>query len=136
MNSLKVKISLDKSDAVLLTQRLTKQDLIVYLTNLAGSIVGMMGLVGFFMNIIEEYYENYEKRRINRVSLLILERNRTQLVNKNFLTLNMGNNPNLISNPSHSCLEFGDLTYPNDIMTDHTSRFQTYRGNPRVHPKA
>jgi hypothetical protein len=61
---LKVNILLDKNDSVLLTQRLNKQDLILYFSNLAGSIVGVMGMVGFFMNLIEEKYEINKKKRV------------------------------------------------------------------------
>jgi hypothetical protein len=88
---------MDKNDAALLTQRLKKQDLIAYLSNLAGSIVGVMGVVGFFMNILEEKYEIYQRKRIIRISLQYLERNRRQLADKNFLTLEIDNTPILIT---------------------------------------
>lgn len=66
MKNLKIKIDLEKSSAVLLTQRLIKQSLISFFSNLAGSVLGIMSLIGFIMNMIEPKYEDYLIRRKNR----------------------------------------------------------------------
>lgn len=50
----------------MLTQRLIRQSLISFFSNLAGSVLGIMSLIGFIMNMIEPKYEDYMRTRRNR----------------------------------------------------------------------
>lgn len=83
---LKVKILLDKNDAVLLTQRIEKETLDAYLSNLAGSILGILGTIGFLMNLVEEKYENYIRKRKKIRNYRKVCMNHKQIFEKNFIT--------------------------------------------------
>jgi hypothetical protein len=121
-----------KNDSVLLTKRLKKQDLILYLSNLAGSIIGVMGMVGFFMNLIEEKYEKYKKNRVIKRSLEFLEKNRKQLVDMNFLSLESDSKPILISKLSHYNLEIEEFAFPAENMTELVSNIGLSKRNSMV----
>jgi hypothetical protein len=127
-----VNISLDKNDSVLLTQRLKKQDLIVYLSSLAGSILGVMGIVGFFMNLIEEKYEKYKKNRIVKRSLEWLHMNKRQLIEKNFLSLDGESKQIITSNLSNYSLELEEFIFPVENMTERSSNNGLSRRNSMV----
>jgi hypothetical protein len=127
-----VNISLDKNDSVLLTQRLKKQDLILYLSSLAGSIVGVMGIVGFFMNFIEEKYEKYKKNRIVKRSLEWLQMNKRQLIEKNFLSLDGESKQIITSKFSDYNLEIEEFIFPVENMTELRSNNALSKRNSMV----
>ena len=52
-------VYLDINGSVLYTQRQQIQPLIVFLSNLAGSVIGLLGTIGFLMTQFEGYYERY-----------------------------------------------------------------------------
>lgn len=90
MKNLKVKIDLQKSSAVLLTQRLIKQSLISFFSNLAGSVLGIMSLIGFIMNMIEPRYEDYMRTRRNRRTIKEIIYTGNHIKKVNFDRLKLG----------------------------------------------
>jgi hypothetical protein len=84
VKNLEVRISLTKNDAVLYTQRFEESDLITFLSNLAGSILGLLGLIGFIMNNIEENYESFVKKRNQRQAYKEFLRSSSEFLSKNF----------------------------------------------------
>ncbi len=96
MKNLKVKIDLEKNSAVLLTQRLIKQTLISFFSNLAGSVLGIMSLIGFIMNLIEPRYEHYIRKWRNRSSSNKIIQTGNHIKKLNFKHSKVGHtNPNL-----------------------------------------
>lgn len=87
MKNLKVKISLEKNSAALLTQRLEKQDLIEYFSKLAGSILGILGAVGFIMNLFERNYEQAERNKKKQHTFKEIIDSRADLYYGNFVEL-------------------------------------------------
>lgn len=79
-----VEIRLYQNNAILHTQRLQVQPAAIFLGNLAGSIIGILGIVGFVMNKFESSYEhiirniNYKMRRSRIIN------NHIQIISKNF----------------------------------------------------
>ena len=87
MKNLGVRIDMQKNSAALLTQRLLKQDLIEYFSKLAGSILGILGAVGFIMNLFERNYEKVERIKARQHTLNEIIDSRGMLYNRNFLDL-------------------------------------------------
>ena len=114
--NLEVYVTLNKNWAVLLTQRLQVQPLSSLLSSLSGSIIGIMGIFGFFMGFFENYHLKYRKKLKNEVKIRKLIKNREEIILKN-----IGSNmlpldcTNFLSN------------------TERTSRFG-FRENTKVNP--
>ncbi len=87
MKNLLVKIALQKNSAALLTQRLEKQDLIEYFSKLAGSVLGILGAVGFIMNLFERNYEKVERNKKKQLTFMEIIDTRAELYHGNFLEL-------------------------------------------------
>jgi hypothetical protein len=81
--NLEVQILLNKIWAVLVTQRLQVQPLGTLLSNLSGSIIGIMGIFGFFMGFFEEYHIKYSKKMKYKLKLRKLKQNREEIIAKN-----------------------------------------------------
>jgi hypothetical protein len=75
-----------KGEAVLITQRLANFSLNTFLSNLAGSVLGILGGVGFLMNVLEEYYEIYQSRTHRRKNLKQIMKHRCEILDKNLST--------------------------------------------------
>jgi hypothetical protein len=86
MKNLEVSLKLYQNGAVLHTQRLQIQSISSFLGNLAGSVIGMMGIFGFFMNQFEVRYEKYIKNRVNTIQFDKVKQNRFGIMYKNFET--------------------------------------------------
>jgi hypothetical protein len=84
IKNLELRVSLTKNDAVLYTQRFEESDLITFLSNLSGSILGLLGLIGFIMNNIEENYESFVKKRNQRQAYKEFLRSSSEFLSKNF----------------------------------------------------
>jgi hypothetical protein len=74
-----------KNWSALQTQRLKVQSTESLLSNLSGSIVGIMGISGFFMNLFEHYYLIYKRKRDTRLNFLMLLSQRKRIFTQNFL---------------------------------------------------
>lgn len=85
MKNLEVTVLLDKNDAVLHTRRLQIQPFGTFMSNLAGSIVGLYGTIRFIMNLVEEKYESYMKNRKHTLSLKEIQQRRIEIIEKNIL---------------------------------------------------
>lgn len=83
VKNLEVMISFDKNDSVLYTQRLRAQPLSVFLSNLAGSVIGLLGTIGFFMNQFEGNYEIYVKSRKHNLTLDQIKKHRIEIIDQN-----------------------------------------------------
>jgi hypothetical protein len=83
--SLGVDVILYKNWSVLQTQRLKVQSTESLLSNLSGSIVGIMGISGFIMNLVEDNYLKYKRNRNTRLKFLRVLGQRKKIFNKNFL---------------------------------------------------
>jgi hypothetical protein len=86
MKNLEVSLKLHQNEAALHTQRLQIQSITSFLGNLAGSVIGLMGIFGFFMNQFEVRYENYIKNRVNIIQFDKVKQKRLGIMYKNFET--------------------------------------------------
>lgn len=111
-----MEIALEKNDSVLITERLEKQPLAVYLSNLAGSILGVLGAVGFILNVYEQSYENYIKNRKIVRSLKQLTRNRIEITEKNFTAFSIKENQETRSVKNIDSLEYFNITMNNQLV--------------------
>lgn len=128
-------ISLDKNDSVLITKRLQKQELVIYFSNLAGSILGVLGSIGFILNIIEKYYEFYMKNRITALSLKHLIQSNYSLSEKNFATLPIIEKAQTNHTDSHlNSLEYFNITMNNKTSTDDLHIISTDRDREIQYP--
>jgi hypothetical protein len=120
-----VEISLDKNDSVLITKRLQKQALVIYFSNLAGSILGVLGAIGFTLNLFEKNYEKYIKNRKIVMTLKQLIRAKYSLSEKNFATL-----PPVAIHPEprFDSLEYFNITMNEMKFSDNLQGSTTYRG--------
>lgn len=84
-------VLLYKNNGVLYTHRTQNLPPSTFFSNLAGSIIGLLGMIGVFMNIIEEKYDHYLKFRVHRRSLKELENTRNELIEKNLFTFSVPN---------------------------------------------
>jgi hypothetical protein len=93
---------------VLLTQRLQKQTLITYFSNLAGSVLGIIGTIGLIMNLIEEKYEGYYAKYKYKLNTGQIFANRLAILNKNF---NLNKEPEFrrYNNLSHGTISDIDI---------------------------
>jgi hypothetical protein len=83
VKNLQVTVLLNKNDSVLHTQRLQIQPFTTFMSNLAGSIVGLLGTIMFLMNLLEGRYEHYMKDRKHNLSLREIQQSRTEIIEKN-----------------------------------------------------
>ena len=90
-------VLLYKNDAVLLTQRLQSRPLNIFMSSLAGSVLGLLGMLRFIMNFIEEKYEIYLENRNRRRSLKELSNNRIEIIDKNLFIFEKKHKPPLES---------------------------------------
>ena len=65
------------------TQRQQIQLWSVFLSNLAGSIIGLLGTIGFLMNQFEGYYESYLANRKDSLNFKELKKRRIEIIDKN-----------------------------------------------------
>lgn len=87
VRNLKVKISLEKSGAALVTKRLEKQSMTQFFANLAGSVLGILGAVGFVMTKFEDRYEKLKRRIVHNHSFREIMSNRIDLQNLNLIEI-------------------------------------------------
>jgi hypothetical protein len=117
VKNLEVMLSLSRNDSVLHTQRLQSSPLTVFFGNLAGSIVGLLGMIQFFMNFIEEKFEIYLNCKERKTNFKQLKEKRREIVDKNF-TLDETFNKN--TEPLDTGRDF--LAYNNiSVLSEHTS---------------
>jgi hypothetical protein len=84
IKNLKAEIILEKSESALLTERMKKYTLISFFSALAGSILGILGGLGFIMTQIEGYFErNKRKVRLKRNDLKEIIKSRLDLIRLN-----------------------------------------------------
>ncbi len=81
---MQVDVRLYKNWAVLYTQRLQVQNIGTLLSNLSGSILGILGVIGFFMGLFEGTYINYMKKRSYILDMMRIMKNRDGIMQKNF----------------------------------------------------
>lgn len=79
--NLKVTIILDKNQSALLTNRNEKQTLYILLSSLAGSVIGVMGGLGFLMRNFEKAVERLRNRKDKKKKLMNSINNRIWLDN-------------------------------------------------------
>jgi hypothetical protein len=80
-----------------------KQNIINLFSNLAGSILGLLGTIGFVMNIIEDKYESIKSQKDKKLhSKEII--NRSENINE----LNFGTCPNIEPVPSKKLMRHED----------------------------
>jgi hypothetical protein len=97
-----------------MTKRISKQDIYVYFSNIAASVLAVMGAFGFAMNFIEEKYEKFKKNRVVKRSLESLENNRRQLAEKNFISLKDDFQPIKTSNLTDYIFDLEEFAIPAD----------------------
>ncbi len=73
-----------KNWSALQTQRLKVRSRESLLSNLSGSIVGILGISGFFMNLFEYCYLIYKRKRDTRSNFLMLLCQRKRIFTQNF----------------------------------------------------
>lgn len=73
-----------KNWAVLYTQRLQVQPIGTLLSNISGSICGILGIFGYFMSLFEDYYIKYNRKRSYQVHLQKIQENSEAILDKNF----------------------------------------------------
>jgi len=78
-------VLLYKDWAVLYTQRLQVQPIIILFSNLSGAIVGILGLFGFIMGIFEGKYTDYKNKKSNMLRVRNIRINRERIFLKNFI---------------------------------------------------
>ncbi len=69
---------------MLYTQRLQVQPIGTLLSNLSGSILGILGVFGFFMGLFEGTYINHMKKRSYILDMISIMKNRDGIIKKNF----------------------------------------------------
>ena len=79
---LQVDVILYKNWAVLYTQRLQVQNIGTLLSNLSGSILGILGVFGFFMGLFEGTYINHMKKRSYILDMISIMKNRDGIMLK------------------------------------------------------
>jgi hypothetical protein len=79
-----VDVVLYKNWAVLYTQRLQVQPIGTLLSNISGSICGILGIFGFLMGLFEEKYTKYARKRSYELNLKKLGENGEGIMDKNF----------------------------------------------------
>ena len=79
-----MKIHLEKNSAALLTQRIENETPNTFFSNLAGSIIGILGTVGFIMSTFEGYIEEFEAKRRKKFNISYLSQTTSKLVELNF----------------------------------------------------
>jgi hypothetical protein len=75
-----------KNWAVLYTQRLEVQSIGTLLSNLSASILGIMGIFGFFMSYFEEAFISYMSKRRKKLDFRAFIKNREGIIDKNFIS--------------------------------------------------
>ncbi len=100
---------------MLVTQRLSKQTFEAYASNLAGSIVGIFGIMGIIMNFVEERFESFMQKRDRKTKLITLARNHRKILKGNF---NTGNSNNL----RRDSTRYLTKTRSNSICLAHSGR--------------
>jgi hypothetical protein len=88
MKYLQVDVILDKNWAVLFTQRLEVQQFGILLSNLSGSILGILGIIGFLMSLFEDLFIKFENKRKYKLNIAQIMQNRGHLLHENFEVLN------------------------------------------------
>jgi hypothetical protein len=91
MYNLVVEADLYKNWSVLQTQRLQVESIVSLLSNLSGSILGVMGILGFVMNQVEENYMKYQRKKGIRNNFSKLVANSKKMFYKNFFIKNNQN---------------------------------------------
>lgn len=86
---------MNRNDAALHTRHLKSSNFIILLSDLAGSVLGLIGIIGLFMNLIEDKYENFKKKRAKRLNLMQLSEHKSRLLQMNFM------NKELVESISH-----------------------------------
>jgi hypothetical protein len=79
-----VDVVLYKNWAVLYTQRLQVQPIGTLLSNISGSICGILGVFGYFMGLFEVNYTKYARKRSQELNLKKLRENSEGILDKNF----------------------------------------------------
>ena len=77
-------IFLQKDNAALLTQRFERQSLSAFFSNLSGSILGILGTIGFVMNILEGKLEEIKLKATKKYNIIQLGHRRNNLYYLNF----------------------------------------------------
>jgi hypothetical protein len=77
-----VEVELHKNWSVLYTQRFIVQSTITLLSSLSGSVIGIMGISGFIMNLVENNYLNFKRKRDIRLNpSMFLSRSKRIIMN-------------------------------------------------------
>lgn len=129
VKNLEVMLSLSRNDSVLHTQRLQSNPLTVFFSNLAGSIVGLLGMLQFFMNFIEEKFESYKDCKGQKTNFKQLKNNRKDMVDKYFVvyevpdknTEQLDTGRDLLAYNNISVLsEYSTISYSKQNKQEHT----------------
>jgi hypothetical protein len=115
-----VDVVLYKNWAVLYTQRLQVQPIGTLLSNISGSICGILCIFGFLMGLFEVNYTKYARKRSHELSLKKLGENGEGILDKNFAysTLQlMRDEPERIINSSRRLtLEYETRVYDSTVV--------------------
>jgi hypothetical protein len=79
-----VDVVLHKNWAVLYTQRLQVQPIGILISNISGSICGILGIFGFLMGLFEDNYIKIMSKVTNKLHLKRLQENVEAILEKNF----------------------------------------------------
>lgn len=114
IKNLQVTINFEKDTAGLQTQRLLKQDLNTFFSNLSGSILGILGVAGFVMSLVEQKIETIKRKRLKSYSLHRIFYTRDKLFYQIFgesIMHNYRNTENILplNQPNHIQLEDSQL---------------------------
>jgi hypothetical protein len=115
-----VEVVLYKNWAVLYTQRLQVQPIGTLISNISGSLCGILGIFGYFMGLFEEKYTKYARKRSHRLNLKKLVENGEGILDKNFSrsTLQlMRDEPRRTIKPSRR-LEFDTRIYDSSVLVE------------------
>jgi hypothetical protein len=121
VKNLEIEIQLFQNNAVLHTQRLQVQPATIFFGNLAGSIIGILGVVGFAMNQFEKNYEHIMRKVDNKMIKSQIYDNHIQIISKNFDILNRVVFPS--KERSTNSIDFiNDMSEDHKIYTGKTTR--------------
>jgi fatty acid-binding protein DegV len=94
----------------------------VFFSNLAGSIVGLLGMIQFLMNFIEENFEIYRNRREQKTSFKQLKEKRRQIVDKNFTTYVVFDQISEPLDSGRDLLAYNNISVSSELSTNSYSK--------------
>jgi hypothetical protein len=122
VKNLEVMLSLSRNDSVLHTQRVQSNSFNVFFSSLAGSIVGLLGMIQFLMNFIEKNFELYRNRREQKTNFKQLKEKRREIVDKNFATYVVFNQITEPLDTGRDLLAYNNISVSSELSTNSFSK--------------